>query len=103
MFEPAFALLGPVALLSAAIWWINRHFRRFDGFRNPAVLGLVAEAPEFDFTGPAIGRWGDYPLHEFVVTRNQRFEYDRLAPRDYRYRVAANELFIAPGMVYVAR
>lgn len=103
MIETAIALLGPVALLSIALWSINRHFRRFDGFRNPMLLGLVTDSPEFDFTGPAIGRWGEYQLYEFVVTRSRRFEYDRLVPRDYRYRVAANELFIAPGMVYVAR
>ena len=104
MFEPAIALLGPVALLSVALWSINRHFRRFDGFRNPTQLGLVTESPEFDFTGAAIGYWDEYQLYEFVVTRNRRFEYGGwLVPRDYRYRVAANELSIAPGMVYVAR
>jgi hypothetical protein len=103
MFELALAILGPIALLSLALWSINRHFRRFDGFRHPALLGLVTDSPEFDFTGPMIGRWGEYRLYDFVITRNRRFEYDRIVPRDYRYRVAANELFIAPGMVYVAR
>jgi hypothetical protein len=82
MFEPAIALLGPIALLSVALWSINRHFRRFDGFRNPSVLGLVTESPDFDFNGPAIGHWGEYQLYEFVVTRSRRFEYDRLVPRN---------------------
>jgi hypothetical protein len=103
MLEPAFALLGPIALLSVALWWIDRHFRRFDGYRKPALLGLVVELSELDFAGPTIGWWGDHRLHEFVCMRNRTFEYDRLVPRDYCYRVAANELFIAPGMVYRAR
>ena len=79
MFEPA------IALLSVALWSINRHFRRFDGFRDSTLLGLVTESPEPDFTGAAIGRWGEYQLYEFVVTLRRRFKYDRPFPRDYRY------------------
>ncbi len=103
MLEPAFALLGPVALMSVALCWIDRHFRRFDGYRNPSLLGLMVEISERDFAGPTIGWWGDHRLHEFVFIRNRYFEYDRLVPRDYCYRVAADKLFIAPGVVYLGR
>lgn len=103
MLETACAMLGPVAFLTLALWTINRHFRRLEGFRSPGLLGMVADAPEFDSTGPAIGRWGDYPLYEFVVAGKRRFDYDRIVRPDYRYRVATNELFVFPGMVYVAR
>jgi hypothetical protein len=103
MLEIAIAALGPVALLSATLWSINRHFRTFDGFRDPALLGLVTDSTEFDVSGPLIGRWGKYALYQFVVASDRRFEYDRLVNPDYRYKVAANELFIAPGMVYIMR
>lgn len=104
MLELALAMLGPIALLTLALWSINRHFRRFDGFRHPALLGLVIDdSPEFEFMGPAIGQWGSHRLYEFVVVRNRRFDYDRIVPKDYRYRVAPDELFVAPGMLYVVR
>lgn len=104
MLELVLAMLGPIALLTLALWTINRHFRRFDGFRHPALLGLVIDdLPEFEFTGPTIGQWGNHRLYEFVVVRNRRFDYDRIVPKDYRYRVAPDELFVAPGMLYVVR
>lgn len=103
MLELMLALFGPVALMTLAVWSINRHFRNFDGFRHPALLGVVIDSPEVECAGPAIGRWGEHRLYEFVIIGNRRFDYDRLVPRDYRYRVAANEVFIAPGMLYVAR
>ena len=103
MLQVTFALLGPMALLALAVLSIDRHFRRFEGYRPASALGLVADEARFETHGPAIGRWGDFPIYEYVVQTGRRFVYDRLARPDYRYSVATNELFVAPGMVYVAR
>ena len=99
VLETIIAVLGPVAFLSAALCAINRHFRTLAGFRNPALPGVVTNAAHLELTGPTIGRWGDFPLHEFVVVDGRRFTYDRLVGPDYRYRVSACELFVEPGMV----
>lgn len=103
MYQVALAVICPIALMLVAIWSIDRHFRRIDGYRPQSDLGLIAEESRFTCHGPAIGRWGDNQIYEFVVEKGQTFEYDRLVRPDYRYRVATNELFVAPGMVYVAR
>ena len=103
MEQAVLAIAGPLTIIALVIWSVNRLFRRFEGFRDPRTLGLIAEQPTFECHGPAIGRWGDHPLYEFIVARERRFEYDRLVGPDYRYRVSRDELFVAPGMVYVAR
>lgn len=103
MIQIAFALLGPMVLMTLAVVTIDRHFRRYEGYRPRGALGLVAEDARFETHGPAIGRWGDFTLYEYVVQTGRHFVYDRLACPDYRYRVAPDELFVAPGMVYVLR
>lgn len=58
---------------------LNGHFGSLDGFRNPALLGVVTDAAHLELTGPTIGRWSDFSLHEFVAADGRRFTNDRLA------------------------
>jgi hypothetical protein len=103
MGEATLAVIAPVALVLWAVWSIERHFRCIEGYLDPSLLGMVLEQASFDIKGPHIGQWGDHALYEFVIAGDRRFEFDRLVRPDYRYRVAPDELFVAPGMIYIAR
>ena len=49
---------------------------------------------------------GEYMGHEIwrtVTFRGLTYEFDRIEPRSRRERIAAGELFLDPGLVYVAR
>lgn len=67
-------------------------------------LGVVLRSPEaLDHVENEIGRYREAPIYRAVSFHGMRYEFDRIAPENYRNRVGSDELFFDPGIVYVAR
>jgi hypothetical protein len=95
MGETLAALFFPLALFALALWGLHRWFRRL-GPRG-AVVESQAELEAF---APVIGTYHGDEIHEWVRYRGARYDFAFVAPPRYRFAVKANELFLAPGVVY---
>jgi hypothetical protein len=95
MGETLAALFIPLALFALALWGLQRWFRRLE----PA--GVVVESEtELEAVAPVIGTYHGDEIHDWVRYRGERYEFSHIAPPRYRLQVKANELFLAPGVVY---
>ena len=95
MGETLAALFFPLALFALVLWGVHRWFRRFE------PQGVVVESEiELEAIAPVIGTYHGDEIHEWVRYRGERYDFAYVAPPRYRLRVKANELFLAPGVVY---
>jgi len=99
MGETLAALFIPLLLFALGVWAIHRWFRRFEG--NLPNRGAVVESEtELDAIAPTIGTYHGDEIHAWVRYRGERYDFAYVAPPRYRLRVKADELFLAPGLVY---
>ena len=96
MGEILAALLIPLALLGLLVWAIHRWFRRYE------PQGVVVESEiELEAVAPVIGTYHGDEIHEWVKYQGIRYDYAFVAPPRYKLRVKKDELWLAPGVVYV--
>jgi len=102
MGEALAALFIPLIVFALAVWGLHRWFHRFEGFLPASKLGVVVESEaELDAIAPMIGTYHGDEIHEWVRYHGERYDFAYIAPPRYRLRVKRNELFLAPGVVYV--
>lgn len=105
--DAASCLAGIVLVIAAAyvsFWWGVRSHRML--FPDPEFIrqcGVVIRTLDaFDEIADTIGRYANTEIYRFVVFKGMRYEFDRVEQTDYHTRIRANELFMKPGLVYVA-
>ena len=102
MGEIVAAVIFIPLLAAAALWIVFRGFRKQEGYPDPKTRGAVVESErELEAIAPMIGTYHGDEIHEWVKYQGVRYDYAFVAPPRYKLRVKKNELWLAPGVVYV--
>ena len=102
MGEVVIILIFVPLLFGLALWGIHRAFRDEEGYPDPMRYGAVLESErELEAIAPMIGTYHGDEIHEWVKYQGVRYDYAFVAPPRYKLRVKKNELWLAPGVVYV--
>jgi hypothetical protein len=81
-----------VALGFAPIIWLLR--KQFSRLEDPANL--------LDGVADCIGRYRDSDIYRYVTFKGMRYDFERVVPLPRSFQVGPRELFVEPGIVYVA-
>ncbi len=82
---------------------LRRHLALLQDPSNLLRHGVVVR--RFDaLTGVAeiIGRYRGSDIYRYVTFKGMRYEFERVVPLPRLFRVGPRELFIEPGIVYLA-
>jgi hypothetical protein len=100
---PLEAALLVVVLLCPLHWLVLRYFDRIE---DPVYLrrqGIVIELESaLDARSAPIGNYRGVPIAETVTFKGMVYRYDHVLDPRLRERIEPGQLFIAPGLVYVA-
>jgi len=87
----------PVLLL------LHRHLALI---RDPSYLlryGVIVRSFDaLDGVAEIIGRYRDSNIYRYVTFKGMRYDFERVVPVPRLFRVGPKELFVEPGIVYVA-
>jgi hypothetical protein len=93
-----------VAILSLPLHWLV--LRHFDQLGDPAYVrrhGIIVQAESaVEARGAALGEYMRFPIWGSVTFKGMHYRFDRVLDRRCRERIAPGELFLEPGLVYVA-
>ena len=102
MLEIVVALIFVPLIVAGALWAVFRGFRKQEGYPDPKTRGAVLESElELEAIAPTIGTYHGDEIHEWVKYQGVRYDYAFVAPPRYKLRVKKDELWLAPGVVYV--
>lgn len=79
------------------------HLRRQDPAYLRRVGIVVRSTAALDDAGEVIGRYLDAAIYAQVRFKGLVYGFDRIAPPAYKQALRPAELFLEPGIVYVAR
>ena len=89
-------------LFGVALWGVHWAFRGQEGYPDPETRGAVVESErELEAIAPMIGTYHGDEIHEWVKYDGERYDYAFVASPRYKFRVKKDELWLAPGVVYV--
>jgi hypothetical protein len=81
-------------MLQLAAWESPGYFRRF---------GVIVRRPEaIEGAGEPIGTYDGAPIRRWVRFKGMRYEFSGIVAPRYQRRIAANELYLEPGLLYLA-
>ena len=89
---------------SPILWLLRRQFNRLDDPANMLLYGVVVRRMEaLDGVAECIGRYRDSDIYRYVTFKGMRYDFERVVPLPKMFQVGPRELFVEPGVVYVAR
>ncbi|MGZ8154577.1 MAG: hypothetical protein ACXWUK_04650 [Burkholderiales bacterium] len=98
------AAAGLVLVLSLPLHWlVVRHFDRVedpDFLRHHGIVVLMESA--LDVRSEPIGEYLGHPIPGSVTFKGMLYRFDHVLDRRLRERIGSGELFLEPGLVYVA-
>jgi hypothetical protein len=84
-------------------WLVLRHFDRLD---DPAYLRrqgiVVVSETALQAHAAPIGEYMGRPIWSAVTFKGMEYRFDRIQPAARREALRAGELFLEPGLVYIA-
>ena len=97
----AAALVALLALpLHFAVQW---HLARLEDPLYLRAQGIVVvRESALSAHGEAIGEYQGHPIWETVTFKRMHYRFSRVTQREYREKLAGGELYLDPGLVYVA-
>jgi hypothetical protein len=102
--DALYIILIPLARFLFLDWVVRRSLDRQESpeyFRQNGVIIKRVEA--LDATGEVIGSYLGAPIFGRVDFKGMVYEFAGVVPATYRTRIAENELFLDPGLLYVTR
>jgi hypothetical protein len=80
--------------------------RHLELLRDPSYLlrygVIVRRFDALDGVAEIIGRYRDSDIYRYVTFKGTRYDFERVVPVPRLFRVGPKELFVEPGIVYVA-
>jgi hypothetical protein len=102
MAEVVLAIVFVPLIVGAVLWAIFQVVRRQEGYPDPKRVGAVIESElELEAIAPTIGTYHGDEIHAWVKYQGVRYDYAFVAPPRYKVKVKKDELWLAPGVVYV--
>lgn len=101
---PLEAALLVLAMALPAFWWTHRQLARLSDpryLREQGVVIVLEKAIEAHTA--AVGEYLGHPIWETLTFKGMQYRFDHVLDARQRERIAPGELFIEPGLVYVAQ
>jgi hypothetical protein len=95
-------MLAAAVLPGLAVWRVER-LRRQDPAYLLRVGVVVRTSAALDGVTEEVGRYMNVAIYEQVMFKGIAYRYDRVAPSAYKGLLQPAELFMEPGIVYVAQ
>ena len=94
-------VLGATVLPAYVIW--NTERRRLQDPLYLRQMGVVVRRfTALDRVADVIGHFDGSEIYRYVVFKGIRYDFDHVIPRGLPRTVQSNELFMEPGVVYLA-
>lgn len=85
------------------LWLFRRHLTLLNDPSNLLSHGVVVRRFEaLDGVAEIIGRYRDSDIYRSVTFKGMRYDFERVVPMPTVFQVGPKELFIEPGILYVA-
>lgn len=97
--EAALLVIGLALPFHLLLQW---QLGRLSDPRYLRTCGVVVCNPDIVERGPVSGSFAGTPIHDSVVFMGMHYRFDRIVPHAERERIGAGELYLEPGLVYVA-
>jgi hypothetical protein len=82
---------------------VLRGFDRYDSAAYLREVGVViVDQRVLDARGAVIGSFAGAPIHASLVFKGSVYRFSRTVPPSYRDRVGRDELYLDPGLIYIA-
>lgn len=101
---------GFIAIASLLILLLPLHLRTkhfLARLGTPAYLrevGVIILRPEaLDACGDIIGMYADASIYATVTFKGMVYEFDRITHPTYKAYICRDELYLDPGLIYIAR
>ena len=101
---------GFIAIASILILLLPLHLKLKEllgRLGTPAYLrevGVIILHPQaLDSCGDIIGRYADASIYGTVTFKGMVYEFDRITDPGYKYYICRDELYLDPGLIYIAR
>jgi hypothetical protein len=96
------ALIVTVAYLPIFLL-LRRHLALLEDPSNLLRYGVVLRRGDaLDGVAETIGRYRDSDIYRYVTFKGMRYDFERVVPAPRLFQVGPKELFVEPGIVYVA-
>ena len=100
---------GILAIALVAVLLAPLHFLvlyELDRLDSPAYLRkvgvIILRMEALDSCADVIGTYKDKAIYRSVTFKGMVYEFDRIAPPGYKQRIIHDELYLDPGLVYIA-
>ena len=91
-------------LMALPLWWLV--LREFDRLEDPGYLReqgvVIVSKTVLQAHSEPIGEYMGHPIWGWVRFMGMDYRFDHVAERRARERLAPRELFLDPGLVYIA-
>lgn len=100
--------LFTVALILAASYLpifilLRRHLARLNDPSNFLRHGVILRRWDaLDSVAEIIGRYRGSDIYRYVTFKGMRYDFERVVPVPRQFEIGPKELFLEPGIVYVA-
>lgn len=98
--------MAVVAILgfTPALWLLRRQIALLRDPANLLLHGVIVRRFEaLDGVAETIGRYRGSEIYRYVTFKGMRYEFERVVPLPKLFQVGPRELFLEPGIIYVAR
>ncbi|MBL8529931.1 MAG: hypothetical protein JNL68_19820 [Burkholderiales bacterium] len=97
------ALIVAVAYLPILLM-LRKHLALLDDPANLLRHGvIVRRCDALDSVAEIIGRYRGSDIYRYVTFKGMRYDFERVVPAPRLFQVGPKELFVEPGIVYVAQ
>jgi hypothetical protein len=108
LWEALRFLITAAVILAAAylpiLLLLRQHIARLQDPSNFLRYGVILRRFEaLDSVAEIIGRYRDSNIYRYVTFKGTRYDFERVVPVPRLFQVGPKELFLEPGIVYVAR
>lgn len=105
--DALFVVIGSLLTIAAAVlpvYFVTK--LELKKLWNPHYLKqvgvIIKRMDALDAVSDVIGRYMGQNIYRFVEFVGLRYYFDRIVPADYKRHIRENELYLEPGLLYVA-
>jgi hypothetical protein len=99
------ALYGIVTVLAAVVplyWGVMTQLERWESPESLRRHGaIIKHLDALEMTGEVVGRYLDAPIYGTLGFKGMVYEFAGVVPVHYQRRIDENELYLAPGLLYL--
>jgi hypothetical protein len=101
--DALYCIVTVTAAVLPLYWGVMTQLQRWESpeyFRRHGVI--IKHLDALETTGKVVGRYRDAPIYGSLAFKGMRYEFAGVVPPTYPRRIDENELYLEPGLLYLA-